>query len=230
MDAAAKVTSKGQVTVPKSVRDALGITEGDEVVFRCRGQPGSPRSAPPTSSSSLARSECRPRSATSPGMRSSAGLGPSELRRGVERLRRHERPGPSSDGRSTRDGGNARRGSFATNATSSSRISSRQRRCTCSSRSTKRLGARWLRRFAPWSCSSPCLAWTQLFSFGPSMSRRPTESTSPRRTWLRSREEHWRPPHRFVRPLHRSHRHGREDRAAGQMSAPSIPREIHRDS
>ena len=37
MDAAARVTSKGQVTVPKSVRDALGIKEGDEVVFRVEG-------------------------------------------------------------------------------------------------------------------------------------------------------------------------------------------------
>lgn len=37
MDIAAKVTSKGQVTVPKAVRDALGITEGDEVVFRVDG-------------------------------------------------------------------------------------------------------------------------------------------------------------------------------------------------
>jgi AbrB family looped-hinge helix DNA binding protein len=37
MDAAAKVTSKGQVTVPKVVRDALGIKEGDEVVFRVEG-------------------------------------------------------------------------------------------------------------------------------------------------------------------------------------------------
>ena len=34
MDAAARVTSKGQITIPKAVRDALGITEGDEVVFR----------------------------------------------------------------------------------------------------------------------------------------------------------------------------------------------------
>ena len=37
MEAAAKVTSKGQVTVPKAVRDALGIREGDEVVFRVEG-------------------------------------------------------------------------------------------------------------------------------------------------------------------------------------------------
>ena len=37
MDAAAKVTSKGQVTVPKAVRDALGIKEGDEVFFRVEG-------------------------------------------------------------------------------------------------------------------------------------------------------------------------------------------------
>ncbi len=37
MDTAAKVTSKGQVTVPKAVREALGIKEGDEVVFRVEG-------------------------------------------------------------------------------------------------------------------------------------------------------------------------------------------------
>jgi AbrB family looped-hinge helix DNA binding protein len=37
MDAAAKVTSKGQLTVPKVVRDALGIREGDQVVFRVQG-------------------------------------------------------------------------------------------------------------------------------------------------------------------------------------------------
>jgi AbrB family looped-hinge helix DNA binding protein len=37
MDVAAKVTSKGQVTVPKAVRDALGIHEGDEVIFRVEG-------------------------------------------------------------------------------------------------------------------------------------------------------------------------------------------------
>jgi antitoxin PrlF len=37
MDAAAKVTSKGQVTVPKVVRDALGLKEGDAVIFRVDG-------------------------------------------------------------------------------------------------------------------------------------------------------------------------------------------------
>lgn len=37
MDAAARVSSKGQVTVPKAVRIALGIVEGDEVVFRVEG-------------------------------------------------------------------------------------------------------------------------------------------------------------------------------------------------
>ena len=37
MDVAATVTSKGQVTLPKRVRDALGIREGDEIVFRVEG-------------------------------------------------------------------------------------------------------------------------------------------------------------------------------------------------
>lgn len=38
MDAAARVTSKGQITIPRSVRDALGLAEGDHVVFRVEGQ------------------------------------------------------------------------------------------------------------------------------------------------------------------------------------------------
>ena len=37
MDTAARVTSKGQVTLPKAVRDALGIRQGDEVIFRVEG-------------------------------------------------------------------------------------------------------------------------------------------------------------------------------------------------
>jgi len=34
MDTRAKMTSKGQITIPKTVRDALGLQEGDEVLFR----------------------------------------------------------------------------------------------------------------------------------------------------------------------------------------------------
>ncbi|MFP3907618.1 MAG: AbrB/MazE/SpoVT family DNA-binding domain-containing protein [Acidimicrobiales bacterium] len=37
MDITAKVTSKGQVTVPKAVREALGIAAGDQLVFRVEG-------------------------------------------------------------------------------------------------------------------------------------------------------------------------------------------------
>ncbi len=34
MDSRARITSKGQVTIPKSVRDALELHEGDELLFR----------------------------------------------------------------------------------------------------------------------------------------------------------------------------------------------------
>jgi len=37
VDAAARVGSKGRFTVPKAVRDTLGIKEGDEVGFRVEG-------------------------------------------------------------------------------------------------------------------------------------------------------------------------------------------------
>jgi AbrB family looped-hinge helix DNA binding protein len=37
MEIAAKMSSKGQITVPKAVRDALGIGAGDSVVFRVEG-------------------------------------------------------------------------------------------------------------------------------------------------------------------------------------------------
>ena len=37
MDVAARVTSKGQVTVPKAVREALGVNAGDALIFRIEG-------------------------------------------------------------------------------------------------------------------------------------------------------------------------------------------------
>lgn len=37
MDIAARLTSKGQITLPKAIRDALGLHEGDRVVFRLEG-------------------------------------------------------------------------------------------------------------------------------------------------------------------------------------------------
>lgn len=38
MDAIARMTSKGQLTVPKEVRDALGLATGDAVLFRVEGE------------------------------------------------------------------------------------------------------------------------------------------------------------------------------------------------
>jgi len=37
MEITAKMSSKGQLTVPKSVREALGLDEGDDVIFRVEG-------------------------------------------------------------------------------------------------------------------------------------------------------------------------------------------------
>lgn len=37
MDIAATVSSKGQVTIPKQVREALDIADGDRIVFRVEG-------------------------------------------------------------------------------------------------------------------------------------------------------------------------------------------------
>jgi antitoxin PrlF len=37
VDVAARLTSKGQITIPKAVREALGLQEGDQVVFRVEG-------------------------------------------------------------------------------------------------------------------------------------------------------------------------------------------------
>jgi antitoxin PrlF len=37
MDSTAKLTSKGQITIPKRVRDTLGLREGDSLLFRVDG-------------------------------------------------------------------------------------------------------------------------------------------------------------------------------------------------
>jgi antitoxin PrlF len=38
MEVSARLTSKGQLTVPRAVRDALRLTEGDRVTFRVEGE------------------------------------------------------------------------------------------------------------------------------------------------------------------------------------------------
>ncbi len=37
MDVSARLSSKGQLTVPRAVREALSLEEGDEVIFRVEG-------------------------------------------------------------------------------------------------------------------------------------------------------------------------------------------------
>ena len=38
MEQKARITSKGQVTIPKAVREALGIKEGDSLFFEVEGE------------------------------------------------------------------------------------------------------------------------------------------------------------------------------------------------
>ena len=38
MEVSARLSSKGQVTVPRAVREALSLREGDRVVFRVEGR------------------------------------------------------------------------------------------------------------------------------------------------------------------------------------------------
>jgi antitoxin PrlF len=37
MDVSARLSSKGQVTIPRAVREALALERGDELVFRVEG-------------------------------------------------------------------------------------------------------------------------------------------------------------------------------------------------
>lgn len=38
MEVSARLSSKGQVTVPRAVREALALSEGDRIVFRVEGR------------------------------------------------------------------------------------------------------------------------------------------------------------------------------------------------
>ena len=38
MEVSARMTSKGQITVPRAVREALQLSEGDRVTFRVEGE------------------------------------------------------------------------------------------------------------------------------------------------------------------------------------------------
>lgn len=42
MDVAARLASKGQITMPKALREALSLEENDQIVVRPRAGPSSP--------------------------------------------------------------------------------------------------------------------------------------------------------------------------------------------
>ena len=103
MDVSAQLSSKGQLTVPKAVRDALGLVEGDQVVFRVEGSRAVLARTPKLLD--LAGSVPVPaRSAGRRGQRSGVRRGRLARRRARERLRRYKRSHPPSTRRSTRTG------------------------------------------------------------------------------------------------------------------------------
>lgn len=96
MDAAACLTSKGPITIPKVVREALGLVEGDQVVFRVgpppRGAGAYTRPARTRGHRQRAsRNAWRRLGQSSPAYAGSASRGPLS-----ERVRRYEHPHPSS--------------------------------------------------------------------------------------------------------------------------------------
>ena len=103
MDASARLTSKGQVTIPKRVRDALELHEGDEVVFRVESSRAILAKTPDflAMAGSIAVPEAK---RGTRGMRSSREQDAPARRSAAEGVPRHQRPHPPSHGRSPRHG------------------------------------------------------------------------------------------------------------------------------
>lgn len=96
MEVAARLTSKGQLTLPKAVRDALGLHEGDQVVFRVEGDRAVLARTPELLD--LAGAVSVPAaSAERPGTRFAGRSAPPGRATGGERVRRHQHPDPPSD-------------------------------------------------------------------------------------------------------------------------------------
>ena len=74
MDVSAQLSSKGQLTVPKAVRDALGLVKGDQVVFRIEGRRALLARTPKLLTSPVP-SRCRRRNAAPLGRRSGGARG-----------------------------------------------------------------------------------------------------------------------------------------------------------
>ena len=95
MDVAARVTSKGQITIPQAVREALGLGEGDHVVFRVEGRQAFLARTPDLLD--LAGAVEVPAELRLPGMRFADAPGRPGIAASRERLRRHQRADPPPD-------------------------------------------------------------------------------------------------------------------------------------
>ena len=104
MDAAARVTSKGQITIPKAVREALGDRGRRRGRVPGRGPPRWSWRGRLTSSISPERSGCPPHGGTPRGTMSFVPRAGRGRRRSIDGVRRHERSRAPSHRRSAEHG------------------------------------------------------------------------------------------------------------------------------
>lgn len=175
------MTSKGQVTVPKVVRDALGIEAGDEVVFRVEDNRAVLARTPDFLD--LAGSITVPAgSATWRGTMCSAGRGRLGRTLAVECLRGHEHPGPTPDRRPAGHGGRATAYLRSEDKLLLPDLVAAETVDVLES-FTRLHVTGWRRRSGPWSRSTRSFASTRRFFSGLPRSMRPIGSTLRMLTW-----------------------------------------------